>query len=135
MLLKRDITMSYIFKLFNKASEPIEIVKINNRSSLVQTKVYDVTLRAIVKRRLSMDATSYGAEDKQYHTSIHFKIDDAQYIEVGNYVKIDGLWHTVKTVRNGKDFCTGESDFIYAEIDNDDVKLDDQSKGWSDNAA
>lgn len=115
-----------IFDLFN--SETVEI-KNTDRSKLTPSTGFDVTLDAIVKRRNAMALTSTSSEDRYYSTSLHFHPEDAQYVQVGNYVNIDDEWHTIKLVRNGKDF-TDNIEFIYAEVDNDVVEF--VSGGWHD---
>lgn len=91
---------------------------------------FDVTLKAIVKRRDGMTEAVENSEDYQDTTSIHFKPTDNQYIEVGNYVFLDGSWRTIERIRDGKNFDSGKVEFLYAFVGNDRFTLTDDPV-WS----
>lgn len=112
-----------IFKLFKKSIEKVQMMKMPRGTLDIEAAEYNVSLKAIVKRRDGMVQAIENSEDRQNTTSIHFKVSDAQYIEVGNYVNIDGQWRTIERIRDGKDFATGKSSFIYAFVGEDIVKL------------
>lgn len=85
---------------------------------------FNVEIDAIVKRRKLMAGAIENSEDRNNRTTVHFRQNDAQYIAVGNYVQVDGEWHSILQVRDGKDFGQGKSKFIYVFLDNDVVKFE-----------
>ena len=113
-----------IFKLFKKSIEQVQVRK-NPRGTLQPaTPVFDVTIDAIVKRRKLMSESVENSEDRNNNTTFHFRKSDAQYISEGNYVNIDGEWHSIEQIRDGKDFDKGVSKFIYVFLANDVVKFE-----------
>lgn len=110
--------MSDIFSLFPNSIEQV-VVKSIDRGALDPSATFEVTLNAIVKRRKSMAEATNESEDYQNNTTIHFMQKDVQYIAVGNYVKIDDEWHSIIDLKDGKDFNSGASEFVYATIGND----------------
>lgn len=119
-----------IFKLFKKSIEQVQVKKAPRGTLEPETAVFDVTVDAIVKRRKLMADSVENSEDYANNTTIHFRQSDAQYIEVGNYVNIDGSWHSILQVRDGKDFAQGNSKFIRVFLDNDIVTFDTEPV-WS----
>ena len=114
-----------IFKLFKNSIETVSVKKTPRGTLEGGTDVFNVKLDAIVKRRNLMAEATNESEDYSNNTSIHFKQSDAQYIEVGNYVKIDGEWHSILEVKDGKDFDKGVSKFIFVRLNNDVVTFND----------
>ena len=115
------------FEQFANSIEQIEVHTIN-RSALDRTDTF-VTIDAIVKRRDSMAEAVAESEDYNNATSIHFRQSDAQYIEVGKYVKLDGRLRTIVEVRDGKDFDLGVSIFPYAFL-GDDILNEPTETEW-----
>lgn len=116
---------SDIFKLFKKSIEPVQVMK-TERGTLGQDVVYTQTLNAIVKRRNAMAEAVNESEDRNSTTTIHFKPADAQYIEIGNFVQIDGAWQVIERIRDGKDFAKGATEFIYAFLGDEIFQLNDE---------
>ena len=46
-------------------------------------------------------------------------------VQIGNYVKVDGDWRLIERVIEGKDFNTGEVNFIVATIGNEIIDSPD----------
>lgn len=113
-----------IFKLFKKSIEQVQVKRAPRGTLEPETEVFDVTIDAIVKRRELMADSVENSEDYANNTTVHFRQKDAEYIAVGNYVNIDGSWHSILQVRDGKDFSRGKSRFIRVFLDNDVVKFD-----------
>lgn len=113
-----------IFKLFKKSIEPIQVRKTPRGTLDISEAEFDVTIDAIVKRRNLMSGAIEDSEDRNNRTTIHFRQKDAQYIEVGNYVNVDGNWHSILQVRDGKDFGQGKSKFVYVFLNNDIAKFE-----------
>lgn len=114
-----------IFKLFKNSIESVKVMK-TKRGTLDQDVVYTHTLEAIVKRRNAMAEAVNESEDRNSTTSIHFRPADAQYIEIGNFVQIDGAWQVIERIRDGKDFDKGKTDFIYAFLGDEIFQLNDE---------
>jgi hypothetical protein len=114
-----------IFKLFKNSIESVKVMK-TERGTLNQDVVYTQTLEAIVKRRNAMAEAVNESEDRNSTTSIHFRPADAQYIEIGNFVQIDGAWQVIERIRDGKDFDKGKTDFIYAFLGDEIIQLNDE---------
>jgi len=114
-----------IFKLFKHSIEQVK-VKNTDRAAISKPQPdIEVTIDAIVKRRKSMATAIETSEDYNDATTIHFRPTDAQYIKIGYYVEIDGEWHTIKEVKDGKNFHTGATEFLLATIDNDIVPAEE----------
>lgn len=114
-----------IFKLFKNSIEPVKVMK-TKRGTLNQDVVYTQTLEAIVKRRNAMAEAVNEGEDRNTTTTVHFRPEDAQYIEVGNFVNIDGAWQVIERIRDGKDFDKGKTAFIYAFLGDEIFQLNDE---------
>lgn len=114
-----------IFKLFKKSIEQINVKKAPRGTLEGGTDVFNVTLDAIVKRRNLMAEAAQESEDYNNNTTVHFRSTDEQYIEVGNYVQIDGEWHSILGVNDGKHFVQGKSKFLRVTLDNDVVTFTD----------
>lgn len=112
-----------IFKLFKKSIEKVDVKNTPRGTLSSGTPTFSVNIDAIVKRRKQFSEAVAESEDYNDNTTIHFRQSDAQYIEVGNYVKIDGDWHTIIEVKDGKDFDLGVSRFPYCKIGNDIVEF------------
>lgn len=121
--------MSDIFKLFKNSVETVR-VKVQPRGTFEQsTPTSIVSIDAIVKRRKGFTEEQAEAEDYSNATSIHFKQEDAEHIKIGNFVEIDDEWHSIITLRDGKDFDRGVSKFPYAII-GDDIVPDTEEPVW-----
>lgn len=108
-----------IFKLFKNSIEQVDI-KNTDRASITKTApTVNVTLDAIVKRRNKMSTAMDTSEDYNSDTTIHFRPSDAQYIKIGYYAKVDNEWHSIKEVKDGKNFHSGLTEFLYVTLDND----------------
>lgn len=110
-----------IFKLFKNSIEQVQIKNTDRAAIVKQEPDIQVTIDAIVKRRKSMATAIETSEDHNNATTIHFRQSDAQYVKVGYYVSIDNEWHSIKEVKDGKNFHTGVTEFLLATIDNDIV--------------
>jgi len=108
-----------IFKLFKNSIEKVQVMKMPRSDLDIPTPEYNVQLDCIVKRRNLMAGAIENSEDRNNNTTLHFRQKDAEYVLVGNYVEIDGNWHSILQVRDGKDFDKGESKFVYAFLNND----------------
>lgn len=118
-----------IFSLFTP--ETVK-VKDTSRGAMSKTATFNVELQAVVKRRDSMSADLQNGDDRLTTTTVHFKASDAEYVRIGYYVEIDGVWHVIEQVRNGKDFETGEIKFVYAVLGSEIIDSpDDPSWGVS----
>lgn len=114
-----------IFKLFKKSIESVKVMK-TERGTLNQDVVYTQTLEAVIKRRNAMAEAVNESEDRNSTTSIHFRPADAQYIEIGNFVQIDGAWQVIERIRDGKDFDKDKTYFIYAFLGDEIFQLNDE---------
>lgn len=115
-----------IFKLFKHSIEQVDVKNMPRGTYEPEAPTFNVSLDAIVKRRNAFAEEVAESEDKQSRTTIHFRATDAQYIAVGNYVKIDGDWHSIIEVRDGKDFDKGTSKFLYVIVGDDILQVDDE---------
>lgn len=123
-----------IISPFNQFSSSIEQIEVHdiNRSALDRIDTH-VTVDCIVKRRDSMAEAVAEGEDYNNATSIHFRQEDAAYIQVGRYVKLDGKLRSIIQVRDGRDFGLGLSIFPYAFIGNDILEQDENT--WGDDVS
>ena len=115
-----------IFKLFKKSIEPVQVKRVPRGELNIPAPTFDVTLSAIVKRRKLMATSVENSEDFNNNTTVHFKPTDSQYIAVGDYVQIDGDWHSIEQVRQGKDFDQGKVKFLYVFLANDIVEFTEE---------
>ena len=92
-----------IFKLFKKSIETVRVKNTPRGTLDNKTPSFTVSLDAIVKRRASMATATADSQDRVTTTSIHFKQEDGEYIKVGHYAEVDGLWYAIETVRDGKE--------------------------------
>lgn len=115
-----------IFKLFKKSIEQVEVKNTPRGTLTPGVPTFDVSIDAIVKRRKLMAETANEGEDYNNNTTVHFRTTDAQYIAVGNYVKIDNEWHSILQVKPGKHFRNGKVLFIYVTLNNDIVDFGDE---------
>ena len=106
-----------IFKTYKKSIESVDIRK-TERGSFDEAIVWTETVDAIVKRRNSFTTSVSDSEDYTNNTSLHFRVEDKQYIEQGNFVKIDGVWRVIEQIKDGKNFRSGDSKFILAYVGN-----------------
>lgn len=121
---------SDIFKLFKGSVETVQ-VKGQKRGTFEQSAPdFTTTLDAIVKRRKSTAESTADSEIRNTTTTIHFRPEDAEYIKLGNYVNIDGEWHTISDVKEGKDFDTGKVEFLYVSIANDILPTPNTEPDW-----
>lgn len=108
-----------IFKVFKSSIEQVSIKNTDRASITKSDPTVEVTIDAIVKRRNKMATSTETSEDYNSDITIHFRQSDAQYVKVGYYANIDNEWHTIKEVKDGKDFHKGVSKFPYVTLDND----------------
>jgi len=118
-----------IFKLFSKSIETVTVKKIK-RGTFDGTVVYSQDLEVIVKRRTGGDTGGNNDELFKNSTTIHFKPTDAQYVEIGNYAEIDGVWRDITSIRYGNNFHSGNLEFLWATIGNGILNSPD-SPDWS----
>lgn len=114
-----------IFKLFKKSIEQVNVKKTPRGTLDGGTDIYNVTVDAIVKRRTMTDEAVAESEDYNSNTTVHFRPTDAQYIELGNYMNVDGNWHSIIEIKDGKDFDKGKTKFLYCTLGNDIVTFTD----------
>lgn len=112
-----------IFNLFKNSIEQVNVKKTPRGTYDGGTDVYNVSLDAIVKRSTVMAEAVAESEDRNNRTSVHFRPTDKQYIDEGVFVEIDGKWHSIQEVRDGKNFHTGKTEFLYVFLDNDIAKF------------
>ena len=118
-----------IFDHFKESIECVRVKKVTRGSYESPTTQEEVELHAIVKRRKGMGKSLENSEDYKFSTTVHFKPCDKEYIKIGNFVNIDGNWHSIDDVRNGKDFNSGEINFIYAKLA-DDILPEESEPVW-----
>jgi hypothetical protein len=118
-----------IFKLFKKSIETIAIKKIT-RGTLDITTTYEADLDCIVKRRDGTDDGTNESELYKNSTTIHFKPEDSQYVELGNYVEINGVWRNITFIKAGKNFHNGKLEFLWATVGNE-ILDSPNSPDWS----
>jgi len=104
-----------IFKLFKSSIEQVTVKK-TKRGTFTDDTVYSQTVDAIIKRRNGMTEAIQESEDRNTQTTVHFRASDKQYVEVGNFVQIDGKWYVLELSKDGKDFDKGVSKFIKTTI-------------------
>lgn len=114
-----------IFKLFKNSVEQIKVKKTPRGTYDGGTDSYNVTVGAIVKRRTMSEEAVAESEDYNSNITVHFKPSDSQYIELGNYVEIDGNWHSIIEIKDGKDFDKGTTKFLYCTLGNDIITFTD----------
>lgn len=107
-----------IFNLFANSLETVAVKQAVRGTMGVPTGT-SVNLQAIVKRRNSMAEATNQSEDYNNQTTIHFKASDKQYINVGAFAQVDGEWHTIEQVRDGKNFDTGKTEFYKVYLADD----------------
>lgn len=105
-----------IFKLFKKSIEKVRVSNTPRGTLEPQTGTFNVEVDAIVKRRNSIAGAVAESEDKETDTTIHFRPSDVQYVKPGNYVLLDGTWHSILQVNNGEDFGRGKLRFLRATV-------------------
>lgn len=107
-----------IFNLFANSLETVAVKQAVRGTMGVPTGT-SVNLQAVVKRRNSMAEATNQSEDYNNQTTIHFKASDKEYINIGAFAQVDGEWHTIEQVRDGKNFDTGKTEFYKAYLAND----------------
>lgn len=117
--------MKDIFKLFKNSIEDVKIKNTDRASIKKDNPTIEVTLKAIVKRRNKMSVSTETSEDKNNDTTVHFKPSDSQYVKIGYYAQVDNEWHSIKEIKDGKNFNTGVTEFLYAKLDNDIVPVEE----------
>lgn len=118
-----------IFKLFKNSIEQVTVKK-TKRGALAASTVYSQTVDAIIKRRNGMQEAIANSEDRETQTTVHFRASDAQYIEDGNFVLIDGKWRVIERHNDGKRFTQGSSKFIRAWV-GDQIAESPTDPNWS----
>lgn len=108
-----------IFKLFKSSIEQVSIKNTDRASITKSDPTVDITIDAIVKRRNKIATSTETSEDYNNDITIHFRPSDAQYIKIGYYAQVDNEWHSIKEVKDGKNFHTGLTEFLYVTLDND----------------
>lgn len=118
-----------IFKLFKKSIEQVTVKK-TERGTFNEATVYSQQVDAIIKRRTGMQEATQESEDRETQTTVHFRASDAQYIEDGNFVLIDGRWRVIERQNDGKHFTQGSSKFIRAWL-GDQIENEGTDPVWS----
>lgn len=113
-----------IFKLFKNSLETVTVKEVT-RGAMDYDTIKETVVTAIVKRRQSMANGANNDELQNNATTIHFMLKDKAVIKLGNYVKIDDDWRLIERVIEGKDFNTGEVNFIVATIGNEIIDSPD----------
>ena len=113
-----------IFKLFKNSLETVTVKEVT-RGAMDYDTVKETVVTAIIKRRQSMANGANNDELQNNATTIHFMLKDKAVIKLGNYVKIDDDWRLIERVIEGKDFNTGEVNFIVATIGNEIIDSPD----------
>lgn len=119
-----------IFSLFANSVEQVAVKK-TRRGVLTAETVYSVTLDAIVKRRDGMGKAIEVSENQTTQTTVHFKAEDKDFIEQGNFVQIDGRWRVIERWNDGKDFDRGESEFVRCWL-GDEIEDAGDDPSWGD---
>lgn len=115
-----------IFNLFANSIETVRVKAADRGTFEFDDTTQPVSLNAIVKRRKGMAEAINESEDRDNRTTVHFYPSDAQYIQAGVFVEIDGKWHSIQEVRDGKNFDTGATEFLYVFLDNDETTFTDE---------
>lgn len=113
-----------IFKLFKNSLETVTVKEIT-RGAMNYDTVKETEVTAIVKRRQSMTSGANNDELQNNATTIHFMLKDKSLVQIGNYAKVDNDWRLIERVIEGKDFNTGEVNFIVATIGNEIIDSPD----------
>ena len=113
-----------IFKLFKNSLETVTVKEVT-RGAMDYDTIKETVVTAIIKRRQSMTNGANNDELQNNATTIHFMLKDKAVIKLGNYVKIDDDWRLIERVIEGKDFNTGEVNFIVATIGNEIIDSPD----------
>ena len=113
-----------IFKLFKNSLETVTVKEVT-RGAMDYDTIKETVVTAIIKRRQSMANGANNDELQNNATTIHFMLKDKAVIKLGNYVKIDDDWRLIERVIEGKDFNTGEVNFIVATIGNEIIDSPD----------
>lgn len=118
-----------IFSLFKNSIEKVDVKSGPRGTFEPETPTFNVSIDAIVKRRIGFAEEVAESEDLTNNTTIHFRPTDAQYLAIGNFVKVDGLWHSIIGMRPGKNFHTGAVEFYYVVL-GDEVSSEDDDPVW-----
>jgi hypothetical protein len=74
-------------------SSPSSNIEQLSSSSLIGTKYSYEEKEAVMEGVI--EENDINSELYKNSTTIHFKPEDAQYVELGNYVEIDGVWRNI----------------------------------------
>lgn len=106
-----------IFKRFAKSIEQVEMSDSPRDGSTPPT--FTVTVDALIKRKHGMTQGANDGELRESRTNFHFRPSDASYVEVGNYVKLDGTWRSIASIDIMQHPRTAKVYAVYAEIADD----------------
>ena len=115
-----------IFKRFKKSIERVEVSDKPRGTLETEPATFTVELDALIKRKSGMVQGANDGEDRESRTNFHFRPSDAAYIEVGNYIKLDGSWCSIENIDIMQNFRTGKVYAVYAEIADDIVPINDE---------
>lgn len=118
--------MSDIFRLFKKSIKKVNVKNAPRGTYERESPTFNVSIDAIVKRRNTLAEAVSESEDYNSNTTVHFRLKDAQYIKIGNYVQVDNEWKSIIEIRDGKDFSTGKTKFLYVVLGNDIIPETDE---------
>lgn len=104
-----------IFKLLKRSIEEVKVKK-TERGTLDEDTVFEVTVDSIIKRRNGMAESTNDSEDRNTQTTMKFRCKDAQYIQEGNFVLLDGVWRVIERYNVDINYVTGKGMFIKAFI-------------------
>ena len=119
-----------IFKRFKHSIEKVEVSDKPRGTMDDLPPTFTVTLDAIIKRKSGMEESFNDSEDHESRTNFHFRPSDMQYIQVGNYIKLDGTWRSIESIDIGKHFRTGKLYFVYAEVADDITPMTNTDPSW-----
>lgn len=115
-----------IFKRFKKSIEQVEVSDKPRGTLETEPPTFTVTLDTLIKRKSGMTEGTNDGELRESRTNFHFRPSDAMYIEVGNYIKLDGSWRSIESIDIMQNFRTGKVYAVYAEIADDIVPINDE---------
>ena len=116
-----------LLDIFKRYKKSIEVVEISDTARGVgKIPVVVASCDSIIKRKSGMTGSTANSEDHESRTNFHFRAEDAQYIKVGNYIKLDGSWRSIESIDVGKNPRTNKVHFIYAEVADDILPTNDE---------
>lgn len=115
-----------IFKHFKKSIEVVTVADKPRGTMDSEPPTFSVEVDALIKRKHGMTSGGNDDELRESRTNFHFRPSSANYIEVGNYVLLDGSWRTIASIDIMQHPRTAKVYAIYAEVADDIVPTDDE---------